>query len=195
MFQSKAIKDFPDSKPSSKLYLWWIETPVADKYYEIVRKYITNPIFQVKRLYQWYVNVFHNDFDFDFHCVFAILEYKLKRIKACLDNGYAIQEPKDLKALNLAIKLAGRLKEDNYDSVASDRIVAKWGEWRFWTTPYGDKGCSQMHSTYANIKTPEDEEECLADRRASYIATDKKTKREERNLYAIMHKYGRSWWD
>jgi hypothetical protein len=195
MFQSKALKDPTHSKPSSKLYLWWIQTPVADWYYDLTWKYFGNPIFQAKRLYQWYVNVFHNDFDFDGHSMFAIIEYKLKRIKVCLDNGHSIHDPKDLKALDLAIKLSGRLKDDNYDSVAFDRIEKKWGKYRHWTTPYGDKGNSQWHSTYANIKTPEDEVQCLADRLASYAATDKKTKREEKWMFDILHKYMRNWWD
>lgn len=196
MLNSKAIKDFPDSKPRSKLYEWWIETPVYETYHHFVYKYIRNPLFQIKRLYQWYTHVFReNDYDFDFHGIFAIIEFKLKRLRQCMVNGHAVLDPKEMKAISLAIKLAGRLKEDSYDSVASDRIEAKWGEWRSWFTPYGDEGCSTMHSTYANIKTPEDELQCHMDRRASYIATDKKTKREERNLYDILHKYGRSWWD
>ena len=109
-FQSKALKDYA-SKKRSKLYSWWIETPVADRYYDFVHKFITNPIYQIRRLYQWYWAVFHFDYDFDFHGMFRIIEYKLKRIEHCLYNGHAIQDPKDLKAIKLAIKLAGRLKD------------------------------------------------------------------------------------
>lgn len=195
MFQSKAIKDFSDEK-RSKLYSWWVETTISEYYYSFVHKFIENPIFQVKRLYQWYVNVFRYDYDFDGHCLFAIIEYKLKRLEKVLINGHAVQEPKDMKALRLAIKLAARLKEDRYEVVAHERIEKKWGELKTWTEPYDKvKGSSLWHSRYAKVNNKEDEAKCWEDRKTFYLAAEKKMKREEKNLYAILHRYLRYWWD
>ena len=66
MFQSKAIKGFEEEKRSKfgelkhRVYLWWIETTVADYYYKALHTFIENPIYQTKRLCQWYLNVFGN---------------------------------------------------------------------------------------------------------------------------------------
>src|ERR1700678_2782740 len=108
MFQSKRVKDLKE-KESSKLYLWWIDTKISKVYYDFMWKFIQKPIFQIKRLYQWQTNVFKHDYDFDGHCLFAIIEYKLKRLEAVLKDGHVVQESVDMKALRLAIKLAGRL--------------------------------------------------------------------------------------
>lgn len=196
MLKSKAIKDPEDYKPPSKLWFWWVETPVADWYYDFVHKYIKNPIFQVKRLYQWYMNVFRYDYDFDGHCLFAIIEYKLKRLEKCLINGHAVQEPKDMKAIKLAIKLSGRLKDDKYEEISWNRIERKWGELKTWTTPCENKkGYSQWHSKYERVNTKEDEDLCRLDRLYQWDKAFTKMKRDEKNLYSILHKYLRNLWD
>jgi len=195
MFQSKALKE-SYGKTRSKLYMWWLDTTVSDYYYRFTYKFITNPIFQVKRLYQWYVNVFHNDYDFDGHSLYAIIEFKLKRVEQALYNGHAIQEDKDLKAIKLAIKLAGRLKNDNYDAVMWTRHEKKWGELQSWTTPCEDKkDMFQWHSKFPNVKTPEDEEKCNQERRDGYTTAYNKMRREQKWLYSILDNYLRSWWD
>ncbi len=196
MLQSKALKENADSKEPSRLYLWWLDTAISEYYYSFVHKFVTNPIFQVKRLIQWYWNVFRFDYDFDGHCMFAIIEYKLKRIQHVLYNGHAIHEDKDLKALKVAIKLAARLKDDNYEIVAFDRFEKKWGKLRSWNTPSKDrKDLLQCHFKYENVNTPEDEAKCYGDRRIQYQMTYNRYKREEKWLYAILHKYLRNWWD
>ena len=195
MFNSKALKDFPDKK-RSKLYMWWIETPVCDWYHDFTHKYITNPAYQVRRLWQWYWAVFKNDYDFDFNCMFSIIEYKLKRIQRCLDNGHSVQEPKDTKALKIAIKLAGRLKEDKYEERSYDRIDKKWGASKHWVEPCNDgSGNMRMKTSRPKVNTPEEKEQEWADIKASHESCYNRMKREEKWLYAIMHKYGRSWWD
>ena len=108
MFQSKALKDFGDEK-SSRLYLWWIETPMCNWWHSFTW-FFEKPYLQLKKLVGWQINVFRYDYDFDGYCLFAIIEYKLKRLQKCLFNGHAIQEDRNMKALRLAIKLAGRLK-------------------------------------------------------------------------------------
>ena len=195
MFQSKAIREF-SNKNRSNIYQWWIQTRVYDHYHDFTWKFFKQPISHIKKLYGWYVNVFRHDFDFDGHSMFAIIEYKLKRIQNSLNRGCAIQEDKDLKALSLAIKLAGRLKDDKYDDCAYDRIDKKWGESKHWFEPCNDgSGNSWMRTSRPNVKTDEDFTQERADMLAQHFAADYRCKREERWLYAILHKHLRHWWD
>jgi hypothetical protein len=194
MLQSQALKDFPEEKESSKLYLWWIGTRFSRHYYHFTWKFFGNPYFQVKRLVEWYLNVFRYDFDFDGHSLFAIIEFKLKRVKKVLENGHAYQEPKDMKALSLAIKLAGRLKDEHYESVGHARIVKKWGESKIWFEP-NEHGTSKMHSSRAGAPTPELEAQCWEETKEQYRLADIRMKREERWMYSILQNHLRSWWD
>jgi hypothetical protein len=193
MLQSKALKE---CKEPSKLYLWWIETKISKYYYDFTHKFIKKPIQQVIKLYQWYKNVFKNDYDFDGHALFAIIEYKLMRLQDNLLNGHAYQDPKDLKALKLAIKLAGRLKLDDYDNRAHDRLEKKWGELNISFVPVsGESGYSTMVSSRPKIITEEDKIQERLDCNLQYELAYAKSKREERLLYAILHKYLRNLWD
>lgn len=195
MFQSKALKE-SYGKTRSKLYMWWLDTTVSDYYYRFTHKFITNPIFQVKRLVQWYWNVFYNDYDFDGHSLFQIIEYKLIRVQKCLVEGHAIQDPKDLKAIKLAIKLAGRLKDDKYEERGYDRVDKKYGESKHWFEPCNDGTTnSYLRSSRPKVNTDAEKEEEIAFRRKQYELSDYRCKREERWLYAILHKYLRNWWD
>jgi hypothetical protein len=194
MFQSKALKDYRPKR--SKLYMWWIQTSVSEYVYDFFYKFFKKPYRQLKKLYGWQVNVFWQDYDFDSHSIFIILEYKLKRIEKALIHGHAYQEPKDMKALKLAIKLAGRLREDKYEERGYDRIDAKWGESKHWFEPCNDgSGNSTMHSSRSKVNTPEEKEQEMAYRRKQYELSDARRQKENRWLYAIMLKYMRSWWD
>ncbi len=200
MFDSKVLKDFPEEKTpwyfNAKIHRWWLESRLVDWYHQFTWKFLGKPISQVKKLYGWYVNVFRNDFDFDGHSLFAIIEYKLKRVEKSLLKGLAIQDPKDLRALKLAIKLAGRLKDDNYYTVVHDRMEKKWGKLKSWFTPYKDRpDMSEWHSKYEKENTEEDKENSNKERRFLYETAYAKSKREERWLYDILHKYLRVWWD
>jgi hypothetical protein len=192
MFRSKALKE---PKKAHRLYLWWLETRVSGYYYDFVHKFIENPIFQVKRLIQWYLNVFRYDYDFDGHSLFAIIEYKLKRLQNCLINGHAIHDDMDLKALRLAIKLAGRLKEDKYEEIGHDRIERKWGKSTFLFEPIKGSTSSTMKSSRPGTPTKELEDQCWEETREQYRLADLRMKREERIFYAILHKYLRNLWD
>jgi hypothetical protein len=195
MFDSKALKDFSDKK-RSKIYSWWVGTTVSKYYYDFTWKFIGRPIYLVKKLYGWYVNVFKNDFDFDGHSLYAIIEYKLKRVEKCLLKGYAIQEPKDMHALRLAIKLAGRLKEDKYEERSYDRIDRKYGEMKTWFEPCNDgTDNSYFRSSRSKVKTEEEKKEEWNYRLLQYNLSDYRMRREERWMYAILHKHLRIWWD
>jgi len=194
MFRTKAIKNF--QKTRFEIYLWWIQSPISDKIHDLVWTFYSKPVQMIKKIYGWYTNVFKTDYDFDCHCLFAIIEYKLKRVEKCLLNGNSVQEGEDLKALKLAIKLAGRLKDDKYEEKFYVRHDRKWGELKTWFEPVNDgSGNSYWRSSRPNAVTNEQKEEEKSDRRTMYGASENQTKREERWLYAILHKYLRNWWD
>jgi len=195
MFQSKALKDFPE-RTKSKLYKWWLESPIGDWYYRVTWKYFGKPLQDVKKMWSWYWNVFRFDYDFDGHSLFAIIEYKLKRIQKVLQNGHAVQEPKDMKALKLAIKLAGRLKDDDYDEPFWNRHDRKWGESKHWFEPCNDgTGNSYWHSSRPNANTPEEKEQESQEHLAYRYASEAKRNREEKQLYSILQNHLRVWWD
>jgi hypothetical protein len=194
MFDSKALKDFPDKK-RSKLYMWWLESDISDYYYDFVHNFITNPIYQVKRLFQWYWHVLRFDYDFDAHSIFAMTEYKLKRVEKALINGHAYQESQDMKALKLAIKLAGKLAKDDYDRAGYNRIERKWGKLVSWFTPIENSTNSTWHSKYEKENTEEDKAQCRTEMSAYFLAAEAKRTREAKWFYAILVKYQRAWWD
>lgn len=193
MFRSKAVKNL-DKYDRSKLYLWWIETPMCDWWHAFVW-FFKKPYLQIKKLIGWQINVFHNDYDYDGHSMFAIIEYKLKRTLPFMQNGHLIQESKDLKALKLAIKLAGRLKRDEYDMITSDRHTKKWGEMKFWVTPVEGSTNSMCNFSHPNAVTDEQKAEETLDRRAGYIAVESKTNREKKWFFDILNKYLTNFWD
>ena len=192
MLQSKRIKDLHE-KESSKLYLWWIDTKISKVYYDFIWKFIQKPIFQIKRLYQWQTQVFRYDYDFDGHCLFAIIEYKLKRLEAVLKDGHAVQENMDMKALRLAIKLAGRLREDKYEDIFYDRHDAKWGKMKTWFTPTKRGSLWNNSRPKANTEAEKDLERTEFTK--AYTDAYAMMKREEKWLYAILLKYLRNLWD
>lgn len=193
MLKSKALKDFSDEK-TGKLYDWWVESVLRDWYYDI-QAFFRRPYLRIKKLYEWNKHVFAHDYDFDGHCLFAIIEYKLRRVLPELENGHAIQEDQEINALKLAIKLASRLKEDEYERIAWDRHEKIWGDLITWTTPYGNDGMSQWHFRFEKVNTDEEKERCNKDRNALRELAYKRMVREEKWLYAILAKYLRRWWD
>lgn len=195
MYDSKPLKSFP-RKERSRLYLWWIQSPVGDLYYDLVHRFIENPIFQVKRLLQWYWNVFRHDYDFDGHSLYAIIEYKLKRLEKCLLNGYAVQEDSHMHALRLAIKLAGRLKLDRYEEPFLNRHDRKWGESKTWMEDTGrGNGSSYFRSSRPNAVTQEQKDQESKEYLACMHGAYAKQLREQSWFYGILSKYLNRLWD
>ena len=193
---SKALKDFERNyKKTGKLESWWLDCKLHSAIRDI-RWFFVKPYRQLKKLIDWQRNVFKNDYDFDAHCLYAIIEYKLKRVYPILEEGHAIQTQQDIKALRLAIKLAGRLDEDRYNMVEWDRHAKKWGEMKNWFTPVDDgTGNSYWNSSRPNAVTPEEQEKERLEMLAGYVRASAAMKRDEARLYGILSKYLRRWWD
>ncbi len=186
--KSKALKGIPNLP-------WWQDSVVGDWLHSAGYALFRRPWKTITKLYGWQTHVFKNDYDFDGHSMFAILEYKLQRIQKELINGHAVQEDEDLHALALAIKLAGRLKEDKYELVVHRRHDAKWGELITWMEPIPNSTnkywrCRREHAVTDDQKTQE-----RAEAVAGYDAASKRMERETRWFYGILGKYQRRWWD
>lgn len=196
MFQSKALK-YDEEKISwrKKLYWWWIETSLSKFYYKWIRILVKNPTYQIKRLIEWYWNVFRFDYDFDGHCLFAIIEYKLKRLQKVLLNGHAVQELKDLKALRLAIKLAGRLKAEEYSHRFHERHESKFGKKEYWFTPQQDSDYLTMHTQQENAVFEKDKKRARKEFISGLTLADATERREQKWLFDILNKYLRNLWD
>ena len=178
----------PNWITTTKLYSFYIDSDLTNWVRRQYRRLLLRPIQQVIKLYQWQTNVFHNDYDFDSHSIYGILEYKLKRIQHALLNGWAVHEPKDLKALALAIKLAGRIRADNYEEAFMVKHDLKWGTANYTFEP-------NFVSHREGATTPE----LLALERKefshAFMRAEARTVRDRKLFFAIVHLYERIWWD
>ncbi len=180
---SKALKEFDRGN-------WWTNSTLYDLY----SRHVANPARRIKKLYDW-ARFLKDDYDFDGQSIFRMLEFKLKRIQKELLNGHAIHEDQDLAALALAIKLAGRLRNDIYEEIGHDRHDRKWGELESWTTPQQDSDMYTWHSRRKNAVFEKDKKAERLELRAMYEAVGKKRARETAWFYGILAKYTRVWWD
>lgn len=137
MFNSKAMKEgfgqrYMDEDPDpthnkfqKAIYAlkYWLK---YDVYYKIEGKFYMYH----ERITRSWAFAKHGwlSYDFDAHTIYPLLAFKLKRVKAALLVGHAIQEEEDMKALDEAITISERLSEDDYDWDYLREHDKKWGE-------------------------------------------------------------------
>lgn len=132
---------------------------------------------------------------YDYWGIYHLLEHKLKRLEHAMTNGHSLYDRNQLKAIRLAIKLCGRLKNDDY-SAAFDRHDKKWGEMISWFEPSKEHaGYQTWHSKRPKAITMEDKIEERNDFRAACDSEHMKRERDQKNFFAIMNKYIQGWWD
>jgi hypothetical protein len=195
MFESKAL-DLGDEELKEGFWTWErCNYGFFSFFYKPYRE-IRHFFCRAKKNYLLWKNVLRYDYDFDFHCHFTALRYKLQTVHDCIKDDYAVQEDKDMQALRICIKLAKRLEDDRYEDRAWRKIEAKYGELGHDTVPLNDgSGCSRWITTYGGVVASEEVQEAAnQDRLPLYDLAEKCRVRDERNLYAIMLKHRRSWW-
>ena len=103
------------------------------------------------------------NYDFDMACAWDLFEFKLRRLYKCLENGHAIQEPEDMKALGELIKIVRRLGRGRYEDIYYRQLDKKWGKIESKTTPnYDNKGKITTYTYHSWRKNcPEDASEEL----------------------------------
>lgn len=150
---------------------------------------------RVKKNYLIWKNVLRYDYDFEFHCHFTALRYKLECVENCLKSDYAEQENQHMKALRICIKLAKKIEEDKYDERVWDFIEKKYGALGNRSVELPDKpGYFQWISNYGGDESEETKQKAFEDRKVLHAISEKRQHRDERNLYAIMLKYRQNWW-
>lgn len=146
-----------------------------------------------QRLYQWN-KLLWNDYDFDAHSIYSLLEHKLKNINHQLITGHAIQEKKDLQALSIAISLAARLREDKYKDITLNRHDKKWGELITWTTPLPNGNFSwnsRRPNAVFEVQKIQERTELLA----AWESAKNRRDREAKWLFSILATRIPTWWD
>lgn len=82
---------------------------------------------RIKRSYD-YARFGWDNYDWNFAYVYALLEFKLKRLHKTLEKGHSIQEEKDMKALKDLTKVVRRLRKNGYDNWYYRSHDRKWGK-------------------------------------------------------------------
>ncbi len=196
MLQSKRII-LDEEEPKTKLGKLLHKIYVSDWFDYIYKPYkeVRYIFRRLRKNYLFWKNVLRYDYDFDFHGHFRMLHYKLKTVHDCIIDDYAWQSPKDMKAFRICIKLAKRLDEDNYDDRPWRKIETKYGKSGYRFEPMNDgSDCSRWISNYGGDESEETMHKVNEERLPMIIVAEKCSKRDERNLYAIMFKYRQSWW-
>lgn len=139
--------------------------------------------------------------DWDYSFMFEMIVMKLERMEKTMKNhGHLVwnqcpDEPEyvDMRALELCIRIGKRLIERSdisYAVNAWEKHEKKWGEYDF------SKDWSDFNGLRRkNEITEEDHIQCKKEQRGLYELSSKIRKRDTKNFYSILEKYGFSWWD
>jgi hypothetical protein len=202
MINSKALKgdwdryDDPEKFPLLKKIKhhakMWLVYPITDNY----RRYKE----RVKRslAYAWFG--WHN-YDFDLSYAYRLFDFKLKRLYKCLENGHAIQEDEDMKALKELTKIVRRLGRRDYDNKyhrAHDRV---WGKIESETIPNLDEKGEIINYSWnswrsgtksANKKTKDKERRQF---RKCWENGEKDRIKDINRMAELLKLHGLKWWD
>lgn len=200
MFNSKPVI-FEDEPPKwyentwlyKKYLAWYLESDLVDWYHDFTWKWFGKPVRDVGMVWGWYWNVIRFDYDFEAHCIFMFMKYKLERVQKILTHypKTAIDRHgnKPLQALRLAIKLADRIEKDDYLSILMDRHTAKWGEIEDMFK------CGRLNFDRPNADTPEKIAQEKEEYRKACFRSEDLENRDRAWFFGIINKYQRHWWD
>lgn len=143
------------------------------------------------------------NYDFDMAYVWHLFEFKLKRLRKCLQNGHSIQEPEDMKALDELIKIVRRLGMGRYDSKYYRRHDKRWGKIESRTEPaYYDKNGKVLTYKWISWRTkcPENAPEKLKkqerkDMKKVWENAEKDRKKDIMRMGELLVKHGLRFWD
>jgi len=143
------------------------------------------------------------NYDFDMARVWDLFEFKLKRLYKCLENGHAIQEPEDMKALREFIKTVRRLGRGCYEDKYYKLHDKRWGKLKSRTEPasYDKNGKVLTYKWISWRKNcPENAPEKLKkqeikDRRKIWENAEKDRVRDINRMAELIIKHGFKWWD
>lgn len=152
---------------------------------------------KIQRFFYWGWKL-RNNADYDFAHFEWMMLLKLKRMKDYFKGSdicdWTSPNPEEdktsMKALNLAIKILERLTTRDsvlYCDNLYRKIEAKWGGYETMNL--------RIKMVRANVITDEDVKEYRKDFQNAWDTSAKIYRRDNRNFYRILEKYGRHWWD
>lgn len=214
MLNSKALKPFDEEDKKDTLWdkinhFRHGDSWLGDKFDDVMT-FLENWLYynpraflrNIKRFWDYGRQGWSN-FDFDGHYLLDDMQFKLKRIQKCLENGHAIpNQHNELKALKICIKLGDKLKDEwkNYRRFLTMHDK-KWGELETWTEKVeGSEGKpgGPYHRWLSKRVGAVTDEEKEQERKEFLEATraDEREKDRDRNLYfRILGKYLPYMWD
>jgi hypothetical protein len=134
-------------------------------------------------------------YDWDCGYLHTLTLFYLKRLKIGLEMGYAVHEPNDLKALNVAIKLLEIALKNDYGP-SSDRHDEKWGKLETWFELCVDRpDMYEWKSKRANAITEEEKKQEREEFLHCYQMDGYLQEKRIQIAYKIIMKYYRKWWD
>lgn len=193
IFEDEPPKWYENTWLYKKYLGWYLESALVDWYYDFKWKWFGKPLRDVGFAWDWYWNVLRYDYDFEAHCIFMFMKYKLERVQKVLTRypGTANDRHgnKPLQALRLAIKLAGRISDSDYLSAFMNRHTAKWGEID------GMFKRGRLSFDRPNAETPEKVKQEQKEYHRACTRSDEVEDRERAWFFGIVNKYQRHWWD
>ena len=128
-------------------------------------RYIKRLYRRVKRGYKW-AKFMDTNYEWDALTLYNLIGFKLEEVQKCiLEDPYHEHQPKDVKALRVAIKLTKRLHSDFYEERCYDRHERKWGKLLTESMPIENSHCISLKMWREFATTPElkeqERKECL----------------------------------
>jgi len=142
------------------------------------------------------------NYDFDFACAYDLLNFKLKRIRKALENGHAVQEDEDMKALSDLIKITWRLQRGRYEDKYYRQHERRWGKLETKTIPEkfdknGEPTLFKWESWRSGTlnATEEVKNQEMEERQEMYKKADQDYLNDVDKLAHILKAHARKWWD
>ena len=204
MLRSKALKSGNrwerEKEPTTRLGKAW--KAVKDKYKEYVYWPVTSYYHRyterIGRSYAFATFGWLN-YDFDSGLMWPLLEFKFKRIKKALIEGVAIQEDEHMAALDEAIKICGRLANEEYDYKYHRAHDKKWGKMRSKFIPNYDADGVHRTSTWetsrGKAKTAAQKRKERKEFLKCFDLGEADRAADLERFFEIIRKYQRTWWD
>lgn len=167
-------------------YFWY---PIVDAYHRYNER--------IRRSYSFAKHAWLH-YDFESAYLYDIMAFKLKRIKRTLENGCAIQEKKDMAALDEAIKICTRLFKGDYEWKYHRKHDKKWGSIRTKTIPnYDDQGkiTTYQWKTSRSKVNPKNEKQERKEFLNCWVMGNKDREKDIDRLAEIFKKHEPAWWD
>jgi hypothetical protein len=150
---------------------------------------------KLRRSFQYAVFSWDNE-DWDFAFMWALLEFKLKRVKIELDNGFGVQKPEDQAALVEAISICGQLSKDyNFAAIEDAAHEEKWGELKMEFIKIPNSTHSTAKFSYSKALTDEMYKDASAESSANFNLAYEREMLAIKRFGEILHDHSRSWWD